>query len=50
MQRISFCRFILSFWLYLATAIRYEGYECAVGEIGVEGWVDTSVRLCDFVC
>ena len=30
----------LGSWLLLWTARRYEGYECAVGEIGLEGWVD----------
>ena len=29
---------------------KYEGYECVVGEIGVEGWADTLIRLCDLVC
>ena len=28
---------------------RYEGYKCAVGQIGVEGWVDAWIRFCDLL-
>ena len=31
-------------------ASRYEGYECAVGEIGVEGWVEAWNCLCYLAC
>ena len=50
MQRISFCKLNIELLALLWTASRYEAYECAVGKIGVEGWVITLVRLCRLVC
>ena len=44
------CKLNLGFLTIFWRTSRYEGYECAVGEIGVEGWGDILVRLCDLVC
>ena len=52
MQRISFqslYKLNLEFLTLPGIVSRYEGYKYAVGQIGVEGWVDAWIRFCDLL-
>lgn len=52
MQRISFrslYKLNLEFPTLPGIVSRYEGYKCAVREIGLERLVDAWIRFCDLV-